>query len=216
MDVGGVLQQTIQKYEELLQQSTLSRDERFVLESSLANMRMQQATIRGIPRHRKAQSVVEISNSQEIENPESLKLPTPTKREILLKRLKPIFKFACREQQTTGINTTFDRINQECSIMNLGKFLMFCNAVKVPSEKLTRFVLIEKFKKNAEGFRDINFDKFVELLDTLQQIDSTLYDRIVVHDSPVAKSRLKSVRTPFAIHEKEYFRELRMPVTARK
>lgn len=180
-------------------------------------MRLQQATVRGIPtRHRKAQSVLELPHSDDIQDPEMPRPPAPTKRDILLKRLRPLFKFACREQQTTGANTTFDRINKECSVMTLGKFLIFCNILKVPSEKLTRFVLIEKFKKNAEGFHDINFDKFVELLDLLNKIDDTLYGRIVVEDSPTMKGKLKSVRTPFAIHDKEYFREVKLPGTARK
>lgn len=100
--------------------------------------------------------------------------------------------------------------------MNLGKFLILCSTLKVPSEKLTRFVLIEKFKKNTEGFHDINFEKFVELMDTLNKIDDTLYERIVVADSPNFKGRLKSVRTPFAIHDKEFFRELKLPATSRK
>jgi len=101
-------------------------------------------------------------------------------------------------------------------VINLGKFLILCSTLKIPSEKLTRFVLIEKFKKSCEGFHDINFDKFVELMDTLNNIDETLYNRILIADSSDLKSRLKSVRTPFAIHEKELFRMSRSPETARK
>jgi hypothetical protein len=69
--------------------------------------------------------------NEDMLDPEVPCYPLITKRDLLLKRLKPIFKFVCSEQQSTG--STFDRISKQGSHMNLGKFLIFCNTLKICS-----------------------------------------------------------------------------------
>ena len=39
--------------------------------------------------------------------------------------------------------------------MTLGKFLIFCHGYGITSETLNKYVLMEKFKKAAEGRKEI-------------------------------------------------------------
>jgi hypothetical protein len=94
------------------------------------------------------------------------------------RRLAIVFDFYCKQQQNVGSNTTFDRISHECSIMNLGKFMIFCHGYGVTTESLNKYVLMEKFKKIAEGRSEINVDKFVELVKLLRDIDPDLTTRV--------------------------------------
>jgi len=82
-----------------------------------------------------------------------------------------VFDFYCKQQQNVGTNTTFDRISHECSVMNLGKFLIFCHGYGVTSEQLNKYALMERYKKIAEGRKEIGFEKFVELVKSLKDID---------------------------------------------
>lgn len=51
--------------------------------------------------------------------------------------------------------------------MDAGKFLILCKNLQIPSEKLTRFVLMEKFKKIASGSKYLDYDGLITLLDKL-------------------------------------------------
>lgn len=64
-----------------------------------------------------------------------------------------MFDFYCKQQQNVGANTTFDRISHECSVMNIGKFMIFCHGYGIINDTLTKYVLMEKFKKTAEGHK---------------------------------------------------------------
>jgi hypothetical protein len=55
--------------------------------------------------------------------------------------------------------------------MNLGKFLIFCHGYGVTSEQLNKYALMERYKKIAEGRKEIGFEKFVELVKSLKDID---------------------------------------------
>jgi hypothetical protein len=63
--------------------------------------------------------------------------------------------------------------------------------------------LIEKLKKNAEYFPEIDFAKSVALLDTLNQFDNTLFERIVTNAYANKKPKLNSIRIPFAMREED-------------
>lgn len=55
-------------------------------------------------------------------------------------------------QENIGVLNTFDRIKNDVNHMTLGKWMIFCKTFHVMSDRLTRFVLMEKFKKIADGF----------------------------------------------------------------
>lgn len=70
---------------------------------------------------------------------------------LVKKNLKEMFEFYCRQQQNVGVNATFDRINQECHTMTLGKFISFAIASGIKNEKIDKNLLMRKYKLTAEG-----------------------------------------------------------------
>lgn len=116
----------------------------------------------------------------------------------LSRRLGIVFDFYCKQQQNVGSNTTFDRISHECSVMTLGKFLIFCHGYGVTSEQLNKYVLMEKYKKIAEGRKEITIDKFVELIKVLRDIDPELTTRVNLDSDKTFKQKLKILNIPFS------------------
>lgn len=82
--------------------------------------------------------------------------------------------------------------------MNLGKFLIFCHGYGVTTEQLNKYLLMEKFKKIAEGRKEIAVEKFVELLRSLREIDPDLTNRIHLDSEKMFKQKLKMLNIPFS------------------
>ena len=110
---------------------------------------------------------------------------------LVKKNLKEVFEFYCRQQQNIGVNGTFDRISQECQTMNIGKFLCFATTAGIKSENMDKHLLMRKYKMTAEGKKDIDFDKFYELINVLALIDNTLIPKLGVDDKNAYKLKMK-------------------------
>ena len=53
--------------------------------------------------------------------------------------------------------------------MGIGKFLIFCKTTNIFADKcITKLLLTSQFKKISEGYKEIGFEKFKQLL---KQID---------------------------------------------
>ena len=91
-------------------------------------------------------------------------------RKLIEGRLERLFRHYCTQQQNLGANTTFDRIKHECEMMTVGKFLLFCKNTCIFSDKaITKLFLTSKFKKISEGFKEIGFEKFKELMSEIDE-----------------------------------------------
>lgn len=49
-----------------------------------------------------------------------------THKRTMLERLEKLFNFYCYQQQSLGQGPTFDRMKDQGQLMNLGKFMQFC------------------------------------------------------------------------------------------
>jgi hypothetical protein len=52
-------------------------------------------------------------------------------RKILRERLEKLYNFYCYQQQSLGQGPTFDRMKDQGQLMNLGKFMQFCQSTKL-------------------------------------------------------------------------------------
>lgn len=91
-------------------------------------------------------------------------------RLALESRLQDLYHHYCAQQQNLGQHATFDRIKEECSQMTVGKFLLFCKVSKTFEDKeITKEILISKYKKIAEGKKEIQFTHFKDLLSLVDE-----------------------------------------------
>ena len=73
----------------------------------------------------------------------------------------------------------------------MGKFLLFCKNTGIFSDKsITKLFLTGKFKKVSEGFKEIGFDKFKELMTEIDEEYIKLKKQKVEGDVPSYEARL--------------------------
>ena len=56
-----------------------------------------------------------------------------------------------------GGQQTFDRLEEESSTMTIGKLLVYAKAYKMFNDKITKELLIQRFRKISDGKRAMNF-----------------------------------------------------------
>lgn len=82
-------------------------------------------------------------------------------RKIMRERLEKLFNFYCFQQQSLGQSPTFDHIKDQGQLMNLGKFIQFCQSTKLfLCKEISKEVLIAEFKRIAEGRLEVSFEFF--------------------------------------------------------
>ncbi|CAI2383555.1 unnamed protein product [Moneuplotes crassus] len=82
-----------------------------------------------------------------------------------IKDLKEIFKFYSRQHLMIGKLSTFDNIQKQTSILNMGDFVLFCKDFKVPLDK-RRCATVYKLN-SLESSNQMTFDQFVHALPKL-------------------------------------------------
>jgi hypothetical protein len=58
---------------------------------------------------------------------------------------------------------------------------------------------MEKFKKIAEGRKEIGLEKFVELVKSLREVDPSLISRVNLDSDRMFKQKLKILNIPFSM-----------------
>ena len=64
--------------------------------------------------------------------------------------------------------------------MNLGKMLTFAKLTGILNDKIEKALIVRKFKLIAEGKREIEFDKFYELIQVFATMDESLIPKLGV------------------------------------
>ena len=80
--------------------------------------------------------------------------------------------------------------------MTIGKLLVYSKAYDVLGGKITRELLMQRFKRVSEGKKTIDFEKFYVLLVGLSEIDPSLFVRLQFND-PDLHRKLKFVKNAF-------------------
>ena len=79
------------------------------------------------------------------------------KGDLLKKNAKMAFLSFCKNQMELGGIRTFDLIEEEASTMTIGKLLVYSKAYDVLGGKITRELLMQRFKRVSGGKRTIDF-----------------------------------------------------------
>lgn len=91
-------------------------------------------------------------------------------RKAMRDRLEKLFNFYCYQQQSLGQGPTFDRMKEQGQVMNLGKFMQFCQYTKLfHCKEITRDALMTEYKRSSEGKADISFDIFERIIQRLDE-----------------------------------------------
>ena len=113
--------------------------------------------------------------------------------------MKVLFNFYCKQLHSLGGHTTFDRISHECGTLNLGKFMVFCNATEVYNKHsiMDKKTVMNTFKKTAQGVKEIDFDIFYGIMNKLTEQDPAVADRLGLNDPNVYKEKKRHLSKPF-------------------
>lgn len=124
--------------------------------------------------------------------------------------MKLLFDFYCKQQQNIGKNSTFDKINHNCQTMTIGKFVGFAQACKLSyvkqssysEAKIDKNILVNTFKKFAEGKREIDFKVFFNIFEDLKKYDDKIVTRLGLGEEGSSginklKDQLKYFNLPF-------------------
>ena len=80
--------------------------------------------------------------------------------------------------------------------MTIGKLLVYAKSYGMLNIFITKQMLMQKFKKLAEGKRAIDFEKFYVLLTELSNVDNNLINRLELNDENLYK-KVKFANYPF-------------------
>ena len=81
-----------------------------------------------------------------------------------------VFDHYCRMSYATGNDPTFEQIQHKANVMTINKFMVFCKEFGVVKlNSMSRSYLLELFKKNAELYKEMNFEQFVHSLVKISQ-----------------------------------------------
>lgn len=81
--------------------------------------------------------------------------------------------------------------------MNIGKMLAFGKLTGIMNDKITKELIMRKFRLICEGKKAIDFDKFYELINIFATIDQALIPRLGVDEKEAFKEKLKMISKPF-------------------
>ena len=80
--------------------------------------------------------------------------------------------------------------------MTIGKLLVYAKTYGITNQFITKQMLMQKFKKLADGKRAIDFETFYVLLTELSAIDNSLINRLELNDENLYK-KVKYANYPF-------------------
>jgi len=65
-----------------------------------------------------------------------------------------------------GNDPTFEQIQHKSQTMTVNKFMIFCRDFNITSvnNQLSRPLLVDLFKKNAECYKEMNIEQFMTIL----------------------------------------------------
>ena len=80
-----------------------------------------------------------------------------------------IFEHYCKASYATGQDPTFEQILHKTTVMTINKFMILAKDFDFSKlhKSINRAFLIELFKKNAECYKEMSFEQFVDVISKL-------------------------------------------------